>query len=72
MCCRVLLMSTETSTTIEDTTDTAWAVTWITGSGPGLVRYGKDQHGHLVAVHTTESGTLPVHNLAAVIAHRKD
>jgi hypothetical protein len=56
-----------------DTTDTAWAVTWIAATGgrlngPPVLAYGKDASGYLVAVRTAD-GTFPVANLAAVLAH---
>ena len=63
----------------DTTTDTAWAVTWLTSTGPGvaikngeIVRsFGKDAQGYLVAVRT-DSGTYPVENLQAVLAHRRE
>jgi hypothetical protein len=58
------------------TTDTAWAVKWLTSTGTAtqngeVVRgWGKDENGFLVAVKT-DSGTHPVVNLPAVLAHSK-
>jgi hypothetical protein len=61
-----------------DTTDTAWAVTWIAASGGQQLAdgqqvrsYGKDEGGRLVAVRT-DAGDFPVNNLSAVLAHRRD
>jgi hypothetical protein len=60
-----------------DVTSTKWAVTWLSASGrfesngETTRAYGKDVNGYLVAIRT-DSGDRPVHNLAAVIAHRQD
>ena len=57
-----------------DVTDTAWAARWLSASGVAVQNgevirsWGKDEHGHLVAVRT-DSGTYPVRNLSAVLAH---
>jgi hypothetical protein len=60
---------------VNETTDTKWATRWLTSTGTAVVNgetvrsWGKDGDGYLVAVRT-DSGTYPVRNLPAVIAHR--
>lgn len=60
---------------MNETTEIVWATRWLAASGVAtqngeVIRsFGKDASGYLVAVRT-DSGTYPVRNLAAVLAHR--
>lgn len=60
---------------MNETTETAWASRWLgatgtaTQNGEVIRSWGKDSGGFLVAVRT-DSGTYPVRNLPAVLAHR--
>lgn len=61
---------------MNDTTDVTWATKWLASTGTAtqngeVVRsWGKDGNGFLVAVKT-DSGTYPIKNLPAVLAHTK-
>ena len=60
---------------MNETTNTSWATRWMASSGTAVqngevVRsWGKDADGNLVAVRT-DTGTYPVRNLPAVLAHQ--